>query len=381
MLYYYRFCEVVYYPPKTPDLCWDAVRMCPNSSSPELSKLCSSGNANYMNLTTQVYRNQFCAMCHGEDLFYRMLPNKLTSPGPAIQWQGKKLVGKIEEDAEKGYFMIATLQPQLQHHHTSKVFNESFGQTKFTTFHRNSDIVCSFYMNQNLTACFEEISEKNLSHISLPAMDLGSVACFSPYRKVCDFFILPDTSKIQQCAEAGCGPEAFMDPATLTCHQIKDYNLQRSNQVIKALNQTWHSALTCSYQSRCRAAELGLVKLHDLNCHCDKFCTYFNDCCEDSPFQATSMTKLEEGTFSCKYEPSDFAAGASKDFFYWGVQEVDMCPSSYDQQDVKSACETNSWRSEGRASSRHGYHIQTDIEYSPYGIHYTPVTHTKTTLR
>ena len=46
-----RHCRVEYYPSKSPDLCWEAVRTCPDAANSELKMLCERGPSNYINIT------------------------------------------------------------------------------------------------------------------------------------------------------------------------------------------------------------------------------------------------------------------------------------------------------------------------------------------
>ena len=57
-------------PPETPDICVPSVNKCPESSNPEIRRLCERGVANLItDLTTNTtYWNQFCAECHGIEL-------------------------------------------------------------------------------------------------------------------------------------------------------------------------------------------------------------------------------------------------------------------------------------------------------------------------
>lgn len=63
-------CKTVYMPPETPDVCIPSINRCPETTSPELKKLCEHGVANFVRdtLTNNTYWNQFCAECNSVTL-------------------------------------------------------------------------------------------------------------------------------------------------------------------------------------------------------------------------------------------------------------------------------------------------------------------------
>ena len=354
-----------YFPQRSPDLCWEAVRTCPPGSDSELTSLCEHGPANYINISSSklVYRNQFCAMCHMEDLSNASQPNDLRETLPGIGWNGNRIdLQHSNTTLDYEFPLLAALKPQLQTTDAGLPPSEQPGGNSFTSFDLKSYPLCSAFMDEYYDYCDEQfIISKNNSNESLPVWDLGSVACLSQYPKVCDLFIV-SKAKAQKCTTPGCGPGAILDPYTLKCHNYMNLDLWYS--LVKSLSHTWHSHDICAYQSQCRAAELGLVKLEHLNCYCDQFCIYFNDCCEDSKFQATKSTKLEDGTFKCYEEASDLKASASDDLFYWGIMQVDRCPSSFTNETIRAWCEDDP-----------------RLRYFGFGILGTPVSHMTTGLR
>ena len=353
-----RNCRVVYYPPQSPDLCWEAVRTCPDTANSELKMLCERGSSNYINITRSkiVYRNQFCAMCHGEDLsFSEQAHLDLQSGAANMSWINNRLAESRSDNSDLS--LLVAMQPKL-HDKGSSINFAAFGW-------RDKVIKCSFFMKKSHDYCDEEL----VLHRWLPTQpiwDLGSLACFSQHHKVCDLFVVSDSSKAPECTEPGCGANMVLDPSSLECQWVSGYI--KKTDVISQLDQRWHSDIICSYQSQCRAAELGLVKFEDLNCYCDKFCVYFNDCCEDSAFQATPNSKLEEETFKCYKDNSDLRASASEDLFFWGIMQIDRCPSQFEVDEIRKLCETgpdtNIWE-----------------RVINFGLIHTPVTHTGTGLR
>ena len=360
----FRFCEVIYYPSRSPDLCWEAVRTCPKTADSELKMLCEDGPANYINITTSklVYRNQFCAVCHGENLSPVSHPNDFTEIPSGMSWNDEKMVLRdnstyLHDNSE----MLMALEPKLQV--DSAPAKEPSNANDFTSFRPKSNILCSFFMDATKNYCDERFTTlNNNTNDSLPVWELGSLACLSQYPKVCDLFVVPEANT-HKCTTPGCGPRALLDPSSLKCHPFSRYDL--SNELLEHSSHKWHSHDICAYQSQCRSAELGLVKFEHLNCYCDELCMYYNDCCEDSKFQATTATKLEAGTFKCKKDASELRASASEDGYYWGIMQVDRCPSHFANQTIRTRCE-----------DKHQ-------SYTPFysGIPDTPVSHVTTGLR
>ena len=358
-----RFCKVLYYPSKSPDLCWEAVGTCDQGADWELQILCKDGPVNYINITNSnlVYRNQFCAMCHGEDLSYAAQPNELKQIETGIYWYKNRMdlydsVSAGDDELQ----LIMVLEPRVQIMNRSFIsMHEHEYPSHFTSFKPKSSIMCSRFMDERSDYCDDRIMiQATPTNHSLPVWDLGSLACWSQFPKVCDLFVLPQVEEI--CGKPGCGQRSVLDPHTLKCYPMIDHNL--TSTLVKNLNHTWHSHAICSYQSQCKAAEHGLLDVTQLNCYCDHFCIYYNDCCKDSAFQATNETKLDHGTFKCYKDASDLRASASEDGYFWGIMQVDRCPSSITDYEAKSLCEREPrWRE--------------------YGIVETPVTHIKTGLR
>ena len=364
-----RHCRVEYYPSQSPDLCWEAVRTCPDAANSELKMLCERGPSNYINITMSkaAYRNQFCAMCHGENLSYAAQPNDLqqNSDSKSLSWRGDRLMKIKQDHDDEDLLLLAVMQPKLQTTDNNRLDDERKDFTSFESYFRV--ITCSFFMDTSQNFCDEELNSLGITsnETGKPIWDLGSLACFSQYHKVCDLFVVSDSSKAPECTDPGCGANMVLDPSSLECQQVSGYF--KNNEVIRQLDQRWHSDIICSYQSQCRAAELGFLKVDELNCYCDQSCRYYNDCCEDSPHQATDETRLEDDTFNCYRDNSDLRASASEDLYFWGIMQVDRCPTQFNDSMIKSQCES------GPDINRYSG--------NNFGIISTPVTHTHTGLR
>jgi len=222
------------------------------------------------------------------------------------------------------------------------MFNLTELSNHFTTFKSNVDFECSFFANQTANYCEERVTQLNNSFgnntTTVPVWNLGSMACFSNVRKICDRFLIPQAVSDESCTESGCGFGHAFDPDTLKCYDLNTYG-SVSNIVTDNSDLQWHSHSVCAYQSQCKAVELGIKKEHELNCYCDKYCMYFNDCCEDSPYQPTKQTVLEDGTFSCMYDRSELRSGADAEGYSWGIMQVEACPKSYNNSEIKYLCE------------------------------------------
>ena len=215
---------------------------------------------------------------------------------------------------------------------------KNYSLFNFTDFDHNQGVECSFFSQRDLNYCVERIDTGPSSlgkNTTTPVWNLNSLTCYSTYRKICDQFLLSASS---QCSVPGCGPNSILDPHTLQCLDVSKLTI--GNETILETNDLpWHSHSVCSYQSQCRLVELGIMKEYELNCFCDEQCIYFNDCCEDSPYQATEETKLPEGTYFCKEDASEFQARVDINGTRWGVMEVNSCPQSYLNLTIKTKCE------------------------------------------
>ena len=311
--------------------------------------------ANWFTVTNSV-------LCHGESLSPVSHPNDLTEIPSGMSWNDEKMVLRDNiTDLHDNSEMLMALEPK--HQVDSAPAKEPSNANDFTSFRPKSNILCSFFMDATKNYCDERFTTlNNNTNDSLPVWELGSLACLSQYPKVCDLFVVPEANT-HKCTTPGCGPRALLDPFSLKCHPFSHYDL--SNELLEHSSHKWHSHDICAYQSQCRSAELGLVKFEHLNCYCDELCMYYNDCCKDSKFQATTATKLEAGTFKCIKDASELRASASEDGYYWGIMQVDRCPSHFANQIIRTRCE-----------DKHQ-------SYTPFysGIPDTPVSHVITGLR
>jgi len=203
----------------------------------------------------------------------------------------------------------------------------SFNTTiKLNTFSSRVDITCSYfpynsYLYYNFCSKSTVNITENATDNSVSIWNLGSFSCHSPHAKVCDQFIVSNANSSLSCTEPGCGEGYLLDPETLSCIKVNEFTILPNTQLN---NLTWHSDIMCQYLSRCEAVKQGLMKENELNCYCDKFCVYFNDCCEDSDYQATSESALEHGTFSCV--PEVIGGLNIVNGYEMGVMEIDRCP-------------------------------------------------------
>jgi len=222
------------------------------------------------------------------------------------------------------------------------MFNLTELSNNFTNFKINEDFECSFFADQTASYCEERVTQLNNSSgtntTTVPVWNLGSMACFSNIKKICDRFLIPQVVSDESCTEPGCGFGHVFDPETLQCYDLNTYG-SVSNIVTDNSDLQWHSHSVCAYQSQCKAVDLGIKKEQELNCYCDKYCMYFNDCCEDSSYQPTKQTVLEVGTFSCVYDRSELRSGADAEGYSWGIMQVEACPKSYNNSEIKDLCE------------------------------------------
>jgi len=319
------------------------VRTCPTNSNRELKTLCEKGPVNYINITNLdlVYRNQFCALCHGVDLLLMdndlpQLP-KLNALTLELFWDKKNNKLKINQDLSSlnNSKTLMFARPTM--------FSLTDLSNNFTNFKVDEDFECSFFADQTASYCNEHVTQltsfpKTDTTTSVRVWNLGSMACFSNVRKICDRFLIPQVVSDDMCTKSGCGFGHVFDPDTLQCYDLNTFG-SVSNIVTDNSDLQWHSHSVCAYQSQCKAVELGIRKEHELNCYCDNSCMYFNDCCEDSPYQPTKKTILEDGTFSCVYDRSELRSGADAEGYSWGIMQVEACPKSYNNSEIKYLCE------------------------------------------
>ena len=334
----FRYCEVRYIAPVSPDQCWDAVRSCnEENSNTELDDLCEKGPANYINISGTVYRNQFCSLCHGIDLSsvedqYLDLPRP---PEEAIQfiWKDSKLV--CQEASGAGVILMIA-RPKVSKDQQILSSKSSKGNNFASTI----DLVCYFFANPIYDFCpntYYVLTNKDTSQEhDPPVWDLASLHCYSPHPKVCDLFIKA-SSESKECGKVGCKNGQLLDMETMKCMSPQIFS---SRSPIYKEDLSWHAMPLCSYKSRCKAVDLGLIAQSDLNCFCDKFCVYFNDCCEDSPFRNdNSSLPLTPGTFSCASRENSRDSHIYKQGFYYTFMEVDKCPYYYANTTVINKCE------------------------------------------
>ena len=374
-----RSCRVIYYPLTSPDRCWEAVRSCPPDADHELKKLCEEGIANYINNTNdgQVYRNQFCMLCHNISLANISRPIQHNRAAEGLSWLGDKLVESSTVQDTTAHSVLALIHPKLQpieNNDTSMSVNDSTVEGRLRTFPSHTNIYCAQFINESYNICTDmtgAMTESNNSS-ELHLWEIGSLACSSNYHKVCDMFLVADSGEAEKCSTFGCQVGKVLDPSLLHCQPLNGFH--GGEKVFEKLDHTWSSKIVCSYRSQCRSAFLGFLNLEDLNCYCDQSCIYYNDCCEDSPFQPTEDSKLEYETYACYQDSSDIQAGVLEDNNFWGIMQIDRCPSSFQEGKLKAKCEhgnlgimqSHPW---GYPSGRH------------FGVDHTPVTDSMTGLR
>ncbi|XP_067950286.1 uncharacterized protein [Watersipora subatra] len=326
-------CDVVFLPPEAPDLCWESERTCPVGTEIELVKLCEEGPANYISIpsTGLVYRNQFCALCNKES-FYSYNQPDLANNTEAVQltWKAKRLGAYTEEKNHMEIFAI--MRPTLWNS------NFNFSIFRFTSFVDNIDLKCSFFVQEEQNFCeklLRPLAENSQNNFSDPVWNLRSASCFSAFHKVCDRLL---TAKTSECSTPGCGEKSILDPHSLKCINLTTFVIGNET-VLENNNLPWHSHSICAYQSQCKAVELGLLQTHELNCFCDEQCIYYNDCCEDSPYQATAETKLPDNTFHCKEDVSELMGKYNPSDIPLGIMEVNRCPGGYEDNETRRQCE------------------------------------------
>ena len=343
---FFRFCTVSYIPPLLPDRCFEAIRDCPRSVNEEVRLLCEKGPANYITIDKQTFRNQFCATCHKAHVSMvearPAQPKELTQDPIKLSWANNRLMSwERTSEEHTNQELLAVLKPTVTKNKQLLYLNSSMGNN----FNSNIDIVCQLFAFAVLDFCRKDYATvpKVVSNDTLdtPIWDLASLGCYSPNPKVCDLFAVPSTA--DTCGYVGCKTGQVIDLETLSCMEITDFTLSNP---LHDEDLSWHSAPICSYTSQCKAVKLGLMSEHELNCHCDHFCIYFDDCCEDSPYQEDkSMHALPQGTFSCVSSSSHMYREdwESRNRTLYGIMEVNKCPPGYSNQSVAEKCTFNSW--------------------------------------
>ncbi|KAF6017224.1 hypothetical protein EB796_024465 [Bugula neritina] len=146
-------CQVLYQPPNSPDLCFDAIRECPSSAGSEIATLCEQGIANYIQVlsTNHIYRNQFCALCHGvsvDDIIHPSVQAN-TETSLLLYWKGKKL-RRFDSKTISLNDAIVITRPIL--------FNMPNATFSFTDFNSlGADFTCSFFADSYFNFCQERI--------------------------------------------------------------------------------------------------------------------------------------------------------------------------------------------------------------------------------
>ncbi|XP_067951050.1 uncharacterized protein [Watersipora subatra] len=202
------------------------------------------------------------------------------------------------------------------------------------------DLTCFLFAQTKENFCEELLTftvENSQQNNSEPVWNLRSLSCFSPFRKICDQFLISATS---DCSLPGCGVNSVLDFHTLQCINLTTFVIGNES-VLENNDLPWHSHSICAYQSQCKSVELGLLQTHELNCFCDEQCIYYNDCCEDSPYQATAETKLPDNTFHCKEDVSELKEKYNPSDIPWGIMEVNRCPSGYENDEIRTQCESD----------------------------------------
>lgn len=332
-----------YISPVSPDQCWDAIRSCPETADQELITLCVRGPANYINITGTIYRNQFCAMCHNAELSLSEKADYLPRPpynGIQFVWKNLKLYHQENATKEESEILFIA-RPKISKGHQLL----SLKSSESNNFNSTMDKICYMFANPAYDFCPNSYyiytrDKGNISTKDPPVWDLSSLNCYSPHPKVCDLFIKHEGDG---CGPIGCKKGKLLDLETLDCISNNDFTTTSS---VYHADLPWHSEPLCAYTSRCRAVDLGLIREDALNCYCDKFCVYFNDCCADSPFRPSgSEPLLTPGTFSCvsnrQKNPLD-GNGVFRSGFFYGVMEVDKCPQGYTNKSIQMRCESSS---------------------------------------
>ena len=375
---------MIYYPSTSPDRCWDAVKSCPSDAAHELQKLCEEGIANYINNTSdgQVYRNQFCMLCHNISLANTSQPIQHNRMAEGLGWLEDKLVESSTGQDTYAHSVLALIQPKLQpidENETHINADHSKVEGRLRTLASGIKIYCAQFINQsynfciNMTAAATEPTNQTNNSIELHIWEIGSLACSSNYHKVCDVFLVADSDEAEKCSTFGCKLGKVLDPSLLQCQPPNGFH--GGEKVFEKLDHTWSSKIVCSYRSQCRSAFLGFLNLEDLNCYCDQSCIYYNDCCEDSPFQPTEDSKLEYETYACYQDSSDIQAGVLEDNNFWGIMQIDRCPSSFQEKRIKAKCEHDNL---GIMQSKPW---NGNLPGRNFGIVHTPVTDSMTGLR
>lgn len=301
-------------------MCVESVKSCPSDYHHEIISLCENGPANYIEIGESYYWNQFCAQCNGVDLqiskpvsFTQKSMNDLE-----LKWVSGAL--QVESKMLKDtHDLLAALQPKL----SDSGVELTVGDESFVNLTGRVDVTCSYFVDDSLDFCQQNTIDFQGQSENYPVWNFGAISCYSPYQKVCEWYIQASQNSNKTCSSVGCNNKSILDPHSLECINLNQFVVspQKLNDI------PWNSKPLCDYQSRCKAANLGLIREEELNCYCDKFCVYFNDCCADSEFKANSSTVLESDVFGCYRDP--LQPEQYSKWFLWGVTEIVKCPSGY----------------------------------------------------
>ena len=290
----------------------------------EISNLCENGPANYITIQKIHYWNQFCAECNGANVASSepssIIPTDVEHM--EVKWNLNKLQSASPVTQSTTLQLLSALQPHLSDETAG--IELTVGDESFVNLTGRVDITCSAFVDSDLDFCRQDNIDVEGQSEKYPVWNLGSISCYSPYQKVCEFYIQPAQKSNKTCSKLGCSEHSVLDPGSLECIDLKQFV---SLYPQKGYDITWRSQPICDYHSRCKAAELGLIREEELNCYCDKFCIYFNDCCADSKYTANQTTILEPDVFGCY---KDYLQPDSFDrHLLWGVTEITKCPSHY----------------------------------------------------
>lgn len=161
-------------------------------------------------------------------------------------------------------------------------------------------IRCSFYTDSTRDCRLGIVVNSTTSY---QIWNLGSMECQSQYRDVCEQFLV---TSADACSTPGCSSDQLHDPQTNKCQSIAGlpngtitliHFSKIKAEVYKNEALRWPGVGLCEYISSCKAAQLGLIPEHRLQCYCDDLCYYYNDCCEDAPPPPSNATPLPAGTY------------------------------------------------------------------------------------
>ena len=255
------------------------------------------GLKNVGNITSPALVHDIPTLTEGNSFQFRAEGRKLL--WTQVEYSESEILGVIKLNSTNHQMALSTLDT-----------DQSFGPPD------SKKVFCSQFYDQSLSFCRADLLRLDFN-ATFSIRNLGSFSCQSSYGHFCDRLLGAYVSG-SECSLLGCGIGKLLD---IDANRCVDIRTMKPPSAADDSAIHWYTQPLADYYSRCRAVELGFIRPHQLNCFCDRFCVYFNDCCEDSRFQATESSRLGN-VYSCHTQGFVNMTNDIK----WGVMMIDTCP-------------------------------------------------------